>query len=518
MIRHASCSLFFLSVLLVSQPHAAAQQEVGLWDRFETAVTNARQYEDPFRDVRLDVTYSRPDGSTVDFWGFYDGDSTWRIRFMPDQTGEWRYEASFSDGAEGLRGTFDVVPSELPGMLSVEEDNPIWFGFKDGEPLLVRSFHVGDRFFAENWDDPADEGDGEARTRFLNWVQRQGYNMLSVASHYLNRDVDGRGARWDTPDLWLGDAERPEPAEYRKMETVLDTLAARHLMVYPFAGFFGKESDYPRDEADRELYVRYTLARIAPYWNILLLVGGPEPLLDDNPYLTFEEVNDLGELIQRLDVFDHPLSVHNPGGGDPFMEAAWLSYGTLQGPKTLAYDELSRGLRENHHPEKPLYAQETLWPGNMYHPDHTPETVRKSAYIMIMAAAAINFADMDGDSSSGFSGTLDVDDRVQWRHDVVQSVWDFFETVPLHRMRPRQDLVSSGYALAEVGSRYLVYLPEGGTVDLHLDGSEYSAEWINAQDPNDRRQGGLVPSGRGLAAPPDGDDWLLDLRVSPDSR
>ena len=187
------------AILLALSVQTAAAQEVGLWERFEADVPNTAAYADPYADVRLDVTYTRPDSSTVDFWGFYDGDSTWRVRFMPDQLGTWRYEARFSDGQPGTGGTFEVTPSDVPGMLSLDEQNPIWFGFEGGDPVLVRSFHVGDRFFATNWDDPADSTDGNERTSFLDWVEEQGYNTLSIASHYLK--PRGRGER-----LGVGDA------------------------------------------------------------------------------------------------------------------------------------------------------------------------------------------------------------------------------------------------------------------------------------------------------------------------
>jgi hypothetical protein len=41
------------------------------------------------------------------------------------------------------------------------------------------------------------------------------------------------------------------------------------------------------------------------------------------------------------------------------------------------------------------------------------------------------FADNDGDSSTGFSGGMELKDRVQEHHDPVCKVWDFFETVPI---------------------------------------------------------------------------------------
>ncbi len=59
----------------------------------------------------------------------------------------------------------------------------MWFGFRGGGRLLVRRIHMGDRFFAENWPD-------DKRGAFLDWAGGA-YNMLSIASHYLNRDAEG---------------------------------------------------------------------------------------------------------------------------------------------------------------------------------------------------------------------------------------------------------------------------------------------------------------------------------------
>jgi hypothetical protein len=78
-----------------------------------------------------------------------------------------------------------------------------------GRHLLIRSFHVSDRFFAKNWSEAE-------RQAFLDWAQGQGYNTLSIASHYLNRNLEGRGKGWETPALWPLNA-----AEYQRMERAL---------------------------------------------------------------------------------------------------------------------------------------------------------------------------------------------------------------------------------------------------------------------------------------------------------
>lgn len=484
--------------------------QIGQWQRFEGSVTNNQTYTSPYDDVTLTVTYSRPDGSEIDFWGFYDGDNTWRFRFMPDQFGEWRYNATFSDGTPGVAGSFTCVESDVPGMLSVDETNPMWFGYKGGEPVLIRSLHVGDCFFASNLPD-------EQRTTFLDWVSEQGYNMLSIGSHYLNRNKPGRGAGWDTPALWPLNA-----SEYQRMETILDDLAHRHIMVFPFGGFFGRNAAFPHEVDAQEQYVRYTLARLGPYWNILFNVSGPEPLLNVEhapEVLSKAELDRLGQLIRQLDVFGHPLTVHNKTGDDAYKDDDYCDFSTLQGPKTTDLNELSDGLLRNHHPKKPLYVQETLWSGNIHgHPDYTDEQLRRNAWVIMMSAGALNFSDnggpeagMLGDSSSGFTGTLNLKDRRQWRHDILKSVWDCFETFPFCTMQPRQALVSAGFALAEAGRHYLVYLPDGGTVDAAIEGGPYAVRWINARNPAETTDGGSTSDGQTLNAPNRDGGWLVWL-------
>jgi len=136
--------------------------------------------------------------------------------------------------------------------------------------------------------------------------------MLSIASHYLTETAkEGPGVEYaGSVDART---QQPNPREYQRMERILNDLASRRIMVYPFAGFFGRDSDFPRDEKKQELYLRYTLARLGSYWNVLLLVSGPEPLLKGKPFLNADEIKPPGQADQRSwMLFGHPLSVHNP--------------------------------------------------------------------------------------------------------------------------------------------------------------------------------------------------------------
>lgn len=516
MKKYTINKIILLTIMLLSG--CRSQPETGIWQIFESTIENRKTYSNPFEDVNLNVTYTRPDGTIVKFPGFYAGNHTWKIRFMPDQTGRWKFSAEFSDKSKKFTGTFLCNESGLPGLVTLYEANPLWFGYSSGKPLFLRSFHAGDRFFADTSNFiTGDEWSVFRRNRFLDWLKENRYNMLSIASHYLNRDSDGRGKGWRTPDLWDAERQMPLPEEYDKLEKVLNELSDRRIIVFPFAGFLGRNSDFPTDPVKQDTYIKYTLSRLSPYWNIVFNVGGPEPTLRNNPYLTREKIAEAGRSIKEADLFGHLLTIHCPTGDSEFKDEPWLDFVTLQGPKTTDRKKLYEGLLRNHPGEKGLYAQETLWPGNKYHPAYTNSDIRKNTIVATMAAAMINFADMNGDSSSGFSGSLDPEKANDEIHKIYNNTIDFFESLEYYKMSPMNEITDNGYCLALPGKEYLVYLEEGGIVNLEPEQGEYAVSWINATDFQEIINGGRTTDGKGLTSPGHGDDWFLRLRNnSPD--
>jgi len=77
-----------------------------LWHKYELSFTSSAEYENPVQDGRsLKVKFNSPTGRTKTILGFWDGGTSWKARFMPDETGNWSFETSFSDAKnEGLNG------------------------------------------------------------------------------------------------------------------------------------------------------------------------------------------------------------------------------------------------------------------------------------------------------------------------------------------------------------------------------------------------------------------------------
>lgn len=502
------------SVLLLSIPFSCQKKTTftGKWLIFEDSIQNRQHYLNPFEDVSLVIYCTRPDGSKLKYTGFYAGDKTWKLRIMPDQIGEWSYNAVFSDGSKKLKGSFKCIDSDIPGMISLYKENPVWFGFKGGRAVILRSFHAGDRFFSDTSNLLTGEGWNESdRKRFLNWLQENRYNMISIASHYLNRDTKGRGKGWKTPALWDENTQMPVPSEYDRMEKILDELSERKIILYPFAGFLGRNSNFPADNAKMDTYIAYTMARLGSYWNVIYNVAGPEPALMNNPYLTPYQIVEIGKKIRDLNVFGHLLSIHCPTGDSEFKNESWIDFVTLQGPKTTDRKKLSEGLLRNHPDGKGLYAQETLWPGNIYHPGYTKDDIRKNTIVIMMAASMINFADMNGDSSSGFSGNLNPDSANVPAHNIYHQTLDFFESFEFFRLKPYNNLTDNGYCLALPGVEYLVYLECKGSVNVKVIPGKFKVKWINAQEPTNIVETGITTDGRNLVSPDHGDDWYLRL-------
>jgi hypothetical protein len=73
------------------------QSAVPLWHGFEQTFSSTADYPNPVQDVQFSVRYTSPSGDTITLPGFWDGGSTWRIRFSPDETGLWRYSTTCSN-------------------------------------------------------------------------------------------------------------------------------------------------------------------------------------------------------------------------------------------------------------------------------------------------------------------------------------------------------------------------------------------------------------------------------------
>ena len=82
---------------------------IGTWDIFELELQGPST-GNPFADVDLSAEFKHG-ARTLRVPGFYDGDGIYRVRFMPDEAGDWRF-VTLSSVAEldGKTGAFAATP------------------------------------------------------------------------------------------------------------------------------------------------------------------------------------------------------------------------------------------------------------------------------------------------------------------------------------------------------------------------------------------------------------------------
>ncbi len=134
------------------------------WQRWEHALTSTRNYENPYADVTLRVSYIGPAGQTIRTYGFWDGGDAFRIRCAFPTAGAWQWETECSDaansGLHGQRGTVNVSPYTGDGVLYRRgflkvSDNKRYLTYGDGTPFLWMgdtAWNVPQRASDEEWD------------------------------------------------------------------------------------------------------------------------------------------------------------------------------------------------------------------------------------------------------------------------------------------------------------------------------------------------------------------------------
>ena len=89
-MRHLTVTL--ISFILFVTAHCA--EPVEKWDFFEITF-NGPSSGNPYKEVYLNASFTNG-GSSYNINGFYDGNGTYKIRFMPDAEGEWTYKTRSS--------------------------------------------------------------------------------------------------------------------------------------------------------------------------------------------------------------------------------------------------------------------------------------------------------------------------------------------------------------------------------------------------------------------------------------
>ena len=318
-IASLSCLFFLLHFHSV-----VAQEQVQQWKRFEIVLTHAAA-GNPFTDIQLSAVFSNKDTSfTVD--GFYDGNDTFRIRFMPQDIGAWTYVTKSNiKSLHNKKGGFECIPAKGDNHGLVRVSNTYHFSYADGKqyyPVGTTAYawnHMGKALQALTLASLKNTGFNKIRM----CVFPKDYNLVKEEPELFPFVSAAQKEGKQSKKNW--DYTRFNPTFFKTLEQQIDALdelgiEADLILFHPYdKGRWGFDS-LPMDLNFR--YLQYIIARLGAQKNIWWSIANEWDLVK---YKTHDEWIALSKAVAEKDPYHHLSSIH--GSTAKYIEY-WLPYFT----------------------------------------------------------------------------------------------------------------------------------------------------------------------------------------------
>ena len=435
-------------------------------------------------------------------------------RYLRFDNGEWFVKAG-ADSPETLLAYEDFDDTSVHG---------------GSQTLKSYSAHVQD------WKpgDPTWQGEkGKGLIGALNYLAGKGMNAFS----FLPMNVEGDGKNvwpWIAHDV----PDRYDVSKLAQWEAVF--THADRLGLYLHFKTQETENDLLLDGGElglhRKLYYRELIARFGHHLALNWNLGEENDIWEelDDPSQT--RIKAYTEYIKALDPYDHHIVIHTyPDqqleGYIPLLgDRSELTGLSVQTNWSNVHDDTELWVRVSRAAGKPwVVANDEQGSASVGVKPDGPESNRAeirhvALWGNLMAGGAgveyyfgYNFAHNDLNAE-------DFRSRDQAWDDARHALDFFYGYLPFWEMTPDDGLASGDtYVLAKKGEVYAVYLPEGGEVELDLEGGEkvYTVHWYNPRSGGSLQTGSVAQvQGDGdvsLGVPPtnDGSDWVALVRAAP---
>ncbi|MHB8953190.1 MAG: DUF5060 domain-containing protein [Pirellulaceae bacterium] len=339
-----------------AQQTSVQQSSAEQWGVYE-ATFSGPAVDLPYREVQLSARFTQ--GShTVSVPGFWDGDTTYRIRFSPPTPGEWRYETT-SNRAE-LNGHAGVLTAEKPSANNhgpVQVFKTFYLQYADGTPY----HQFGTTCYA--WVHQTKELQEQTlqtlaaspfnKIRFCVFPKAYVYNQNEPERFPFEKEADG-----------TFNFARPDPAFWRHFEQQILALQrlgieADLILWHPYDRWgFADMSDEQDD-----CYLRYCIARLAAFRNVWWSLANEYDFMTDRPpghrgNKQFNDWDRFFSILQKEDPFERLRGIHN---GSVWYDHTrdWVTHASLQ------TSDMHQGVRFREKYGKPVLYDECRYEGNI---------------------------------------------------------------------------------------------------------------------------------------------------------
>jgi hypothetical protein len=521
---------------------------VPLWQRGEWVLASDKTYDNPIQEASVGAIFTSPNGKQHKVYGFWDGDKTWRVRFAPDEQGEWSLVTTCSDSHnKGLQitGNFQVLQAtggtrfQKHGSLKLSS-NRRYFIHADGTPF----FWLADTV----WNGPMLSTDEDWQYYLAERVRQKFTAAQWVATQFLAApDGDRFGNK-----AYEGNEQIKINLEfYKQLEQKHNAIIAAGLLSVPtllWAAHWNAEvtkdnpgAVLPEDQAI--LLARYMVARWGADAVAWFLPGDA----------TYQ--GEAGERWRRIgravfgDITHAPVTLH-PNGQQwigNFKNETWIDFMGYQSGHGDGH-EYDKWLLEgppaknwNEEPIHPVINLEPPYENHIAYQSQQPFSAlatRKRLYwsLLVSPTAGVTY---------GGHGVWGWDDGTRpptahpktgiplpWREalrmpaaEQVAHLYDVFDSLEWWRLRPAPEILvtqpgkdnSEHYVVAarsDEGDIALVYAPENTELTLNLSALSKPLQmtWLEPRSGQQQTATGSGSSNAMTFAVPKGEDWLLLLR------
>ena len=311
--------IMLVTLLLSSYPLMGSafntSRRVEQWRVIEIPFTSVRLHSDPFSTVILTATFTHGKEKLIRP-AFWDGGSTWKIRFAPTTAGIWSYTTTCSDptdvGLHGKRGVIEAVPYSgnlqiyKHGFLKISR-NHRYFTYADGKPF----FYLGDTHWEAMHERFTASNIPGIPSQFKHEVDKRVSQGFTV---YQSEWMAGGLPNSDEPiydwDDGISDADMPG---FRNADRKFQYLADRGMVIANAMNWRGLIPKY-KDEYLIKLG-QYWAARYGAYPVLWTMGQETDGLYVDDPPNLNEKWQVLAQALSDNDAYHHPLSAHMCNAG-----------------------------------------------------------------------------------------------------------------------------------------------------------------------------------------------------------
>jgi hypothetical protein len=485
--------------------------QTAVWHKYEIRFTSNKDYSNPIYDIKaFTVVFTSATGREKTVNGFWDGERDWKVRFMPDEPGEWSWQSTCSDkdnsGLHGRSGHFSCVKGVED--LDIYKRGAIkhppgkyYLTYDDGTPFFwmgCTAWNGAMKSTEADWD------------YYLQHRRDHHYNLIQ----FVTTQWRGGDSNLDGDVAYTGSGKiEINPLFFQKMDERVDRInefglvaAPVLLWALPFGAGRHLSPGYhlPVDEA--VLLANYIVARYQGN-QVIWILGG------DGRY--FDEFTERWKTIgQRVfNEIDHAPATLHPHGrsyvGDIYAGESWYSvmgYQSSHGFIQRTVDFINKEEVANDWDKlrpMPIINMEPIYEN--IRQDQTSENVRNAIWWSLFATPIAGFTygangiwpwvEEDGGPilnhgkapwtvSWKNSLELPVSREMEYLYEFMDQFawWEFYPDKGLLLEQPGDNQYDDfvGVLSNQDRSQILVYIPKNGTISIRNPfGFSYEARWFD---------------------------------------